>query len=78
MNKFSSRDVVESPVGIGVVHSVITIAPARWDENGVTRYQYDVIHHGTNSVYQFEEAEVKSAPHALPSVLENYDSRRNK
>jgi hypothetical protein len=75
MNKYNRKDVVESPVGIGVVYSVITIAPPRWDENGEIRYQYDIAHHGTNSVYQFDEEDVNPASHALPSVLETFNSK---
>jgi hypothetical protein len=78
MNKFNFRDVVESPIGIGVVLTVITVAPPKWDENGKERYQYDIVHHGTNQVLVFEESEIKSAPHALPSVLEKFDRKSNK
>jgi hypothetical protein len=66
MNKFNFRDVVESPI------------PPKWDENGKERYQYDIVHHGTNQVLVYEESEIKSAPHALPSVLEKFDRKSNK
>ena len=68
MNKFNKRQVVNSPIGAAVVHSVITIEAPRWDTEGKTRYQYTIINNigHTNS---FEEAEISEYTGELQANL---------